>query len=174
MFYKNERLICIVTMLLSIIIIGFLYNEIINQSKVISYYQKNYFIYKTKYENSSEKYNKLKREYEKFVRKYFFVEVTVTAYTTAKNETNDDPGNTSLMNSPVSGWTCAVSRDLKYLLGKVIYIEGVGVRLVNDLMNKRYTRMIDVLVSNKKVARTFGKKKNIKIVLIPDYNQKKQ
>ncbi|MFW6007933.1 MAG: hypothetical protein ACOCP8_01600 [archaeon] len=112
--------------------------------------------------------NEIKTEYENFVKKYFFVNVTLTAYTSSIRETNNDPKNTAIMNSPISGKTVAVSRDLKYLLGKKIYIEGIGVRYVNDLMNKRFKKTVDVLVPDVKKANDFGVKENRKIILITE------
>jgi 3D (Asp-Asp-Asp) domain-containing protein len=92
--------------------------------------------------------------------------VTVTAYTTSIDETNSDPSHTSMMDEPIPGWTIAVSRDLVYLKGKRVWIEGMGIRKVNDVMNKRYKKRIDVLVGDKETAREFGIKKKINLVLI--------
>ena len=57
------------------------------------------------------------------------------------------------MNKPISGWTCAISRDLiaKGWLGKKIYITGIGVRFASDIMGKsvngkKIINQIDVLV----------------------------
>lgn len=80
----------------------------------------------------------------------------ITAYTPSKDETNDDPNNTAIMERPIPGRTCAVSRDLLHLLGKDIYIEDFGVRRVNDLMNARYEKSIDLLVGNKSYAKQIG------------------
>jgi len=57
------------------------------------------------------------------------------------------------------GKTCAVSRDLRHLLGTEIYIEGVGWRFVNDLMHKRWTKKIDLCVKSKKRAYEWGVRK---------------
>jgi 3D (Asp-Asp-Asp) domain-containing protein len=82
---------------------------------------------------------------------------TVTAYTGRRSETNDDPGNTATMEPPVAGWTCAVSRDLIHWLGGRIYIKGIGVRRVNDLMNARFARSIDLYMGDLGNARQFGR-----------------
>ena len=92
--------------------------------------------------------------------------VELTAYTARKEETNNDPGNTAIMEKPISGWTIAVSQDLKHLLGKRVYIRGFGVRRVNDLMNSRYTKRVDILVSSVSEARKIGLRKNIKLVIL--------
>ena len=57
------------------------------------------------------------------------------------------------------GATCAVSRDQRHLLGKHIHIEGVGRRLVNDLMAARWRQAIDVAVPSKRAANEFGRQK---------------
>ena len=82
----------------------------------------------------------------------------VTAYTARKQETNNDNTNTATMEKPKPGYTCAVSRDLLQWLGGTIYIEGLGVWKVNDLMNKRFTNRIDLCVGTVKYARELGLK----------------
>ena len=90
----------------------------------------------------------------------------LTAYTARPQECNDDVDNTAIMQTPVSGWTVAVSRDLRGWLGKRVYIEGFGVRLVNDLMNARYTNAIDVLVADVPTAKRIGVRKNVLVTLV--------
>ena len=87
----------------------------------------------------------------------YFRNMTVTAYTASKDETDDTPYETALMEKPVSGWTCAVSHDLMRFLGDKVYIEGIGVRRVNDLMNERFEKRVDVFVGTKEQARGIGK-----------------
>ena len=55
------------------------------------------------------------------------------------------------------GHTIAVSRDLKHLIGKIVHVEGVGRRLVNDTMARRWKRAIDVCVTDRKTANAFGR-----------------
>jgi len=81
----------------------------------------------------------------------------ITAYTARREETNKDNENTATMERPMAGRTCAVSRDLINWLGGWVYIEGVGVRKVNDLMNSRYTKSIDLCVRNPRIAKRFGR-----------------
>ena len=90
----------------------------------------------------------------------------LTAYTARPQECNDDVDNTAIMQTPVSGWTVAVSRDLRGWLGKRVYIEGFGVRLVSDLMNARYTNAIDVLVADVSTAKRIGVRKNVLVTLV--------
>ena len=84
------------------------------------------------------------------------VEVDITAYTARKEECDETPWFTAIMEEPVPGWTVAVSHDLKYMLGKRVYIKGFGVRRVNDLMNSRYTKRVDILVPTVALARKIG------------------
>ena len=92
-------------------------------------------------------------------------ELTITAYTAREEETNEDPRNTALMEEPTPGYTVAVSQDLKRWLGKRIYIQGLGVFRVNDLMNKRFTNRVDILVHSVRKALEFGKQQR-KVVLV--------
>lgn len=85
------------------------------------------------------------------------ITATVTAYTNRVKETNHDPTHTATMSRPIPGLTCAVSRDLIHWLGGRIYIEGYGVWHVEDLMNARYERSIDLYMGNVKVAKEFGR-----------------
>jgi len=106
-------------------------------------------------------YHIIKPEYD--VR--YFPKVTMTAYTASEDETNENPEKTAIMESPIPGWTCAVSRDFIQFLGDRIYIEGIGVRKVNDLMNVRYTKRIDILVGTKRQAYRIGKQSKAVIFL---------
>lgn len=89
--------------------------------------------------------------------------VTLTAYSPSREETDKTPDKTAILEKPIPGKTCAVSRDLLDYLGKKVYILGYGVFEVNDLMNRRYKRRID-LCMGKKEAIEFGKKENVKVV----------
>lgn len=80
------------------------------------------------------------------------IKARVSAYTASRRETDADPGRTATMERPIPGWTCAVSRDLAHWLGGRVWIEGVGVRKVNDLMHSRHKRQVDVLVGKAKEA----------------------
>ena len=93
------------------------------------------------------------------------VQMTVTAYTNHPNETNQDNENTATMKDPISGWTCAVSRDRIGWLGAQVYIKSVGVREVTDLMNKRFENTIDLCMGTKSKAYKFGRQ-SLKIVYL--------
>ena len=78
------------------------------------------------------------------------VEVRITAY----NQT----GITAILQNPVQGRTCAVSRDLMNWLGSWIYISGHGMYFVNDLTHERFTTTVDLFMHSKKEAEKFGVK----------------
>jgi 3D (Asp-Asp-Asp) domain-containing protein len=95
--------------------------------------------------------------------------VTVTAYTASRDECDEDPGNTAIMTKPVVGWTVAVSRDLLeegWTFGLKVWIDGVGVREISDVMNEKWSSRIDVLVGKKKDAKRFGRREGVVAVLI--------
>lgn len=93
--------------------------------------------------------------------------VDCTAYTASEDETDSDPTITASMTKVRPG-IIAVSRDLfdqGFVFGKKVYIEGLGIYTVMDLMNKKYINRIDVFLGNKKEAFSFGAKK-VKISLL--------
>lgn len=95
--------------------------------------------------------------------------VTVTAYTASPDECDQDPGRTAIMAKPVPGWTAAVSRDLLWegwVFGDRVWIEGVGVFEIADVMHPRWTQRIDVLVGTKDQARGFGVRSGVMAVRI--------
>lgn len=61
----------------------------------------------------------------------------------------------------LEGLTVAVSRDLKHLVGRWVYLDGYGWRYVNDLTAKRYTRRVDVAMYCRNEAVLHGKQKTI-------------
>lgn len=112
-------------------------------------------------ENENEKLHHLLKAYVSC----FSYEVTLTAYTNRPIETNLDK-KSAIMKIPTPGISVAVSQDLSHLLGKRVYIEGYGIREVEDLMNKRFKKRVDILVNSVHTARRIGKKENIRMVLI--------
>jgi 3D (Asp-Asp-Asp) domain-containing protein len=90
--------------------------------------------------------------------------LTVTAFTNRPQETNNCP-RTATMEQAVPGWTVAVSRDLIHWLGGRVYIEGVGVRRVNDLMNARHEQTLDLLVGTVGDAVEWGRQERMVVYL---------
>lgn len=150
-------------LLVIIIILSISLASIIEQdNKIIKEYQTAIMKYEKIVDSYERKIENIKNN--KIMDFYMLSDVTVTAYSPSPEETNEDPENTAIMEKPVIGYTCAVSRDLKYLLGKRIYIEGLGVFKVNDIMNKRYTKRID-LCMYKGSAIKFGKQKHDVVII---------
>lgn len=95
------------------------------------------------------------------------VKVTLTAYSPTRRECDDDPHVTASMTRVRSG-IIAVSRDLfrqGWNFGKKVYVKGHGVFEIADLMNKRYTRRVDIFIPNTQEARNFGTQKSTIVLL---------
>lgn len=83
----------------------------------------------------------------------------ITYYTSQESETDSDPFITANMDTPIVGETCAVSPDLIRWLGGKIYIEGIGIRKVNDLTHERFVQTIDIYADNSNQAKKFSGRK---------------
>jgi len=96
---------------------------------------------------------------------------TVTAYSPTKRECDNTPFLAASGRRPRIG-TVAVSRDLFYsgwAFGSRIYIEGLGIYKINDLMHERWKSRIDVFMSNTRLARRFGRRE-ARVVLLKGAN----
>lgn len=94
--------------------------------------------------------------------------VNVTAYTLDKKECGEDFTKTSSMEKAKPGMV-AVSRDLfddGWTFGKRIYISGVGIFTIADLIKNTHKNKIDVLMFDKKAAKKFGIKKDVTAAII--------
>ena len=99
--------------------------------------------------------------------------VTSTVYNAVPAQTNSDPSHTASMfkldlSNPYKHKIIAVSRDLlvKFPMGTKVKIEGTsydGIYVVEDKMNKRYTKRIDILIN---VGMKIGKWENVIITKI--------
>ena len=78
--------------------------------------------------------------------------VKVTAFVARGHE------QTSFGTRPIPGYTVAVSRDLRHLVGRKIYIKGIGSRYVESVTHKRLRKTVDLLVSSLSEAKRFGRK----------------
>lgn len=96
-------------------------------------------------------------------------QLRLSAYTASPEEGNNDEENTAIMQAPKPGWTVAVSPDLRGWLGKRVYIDGYGVRLVNDLMNPRYRKSIDILVEDVQQALEIGVREPVEVILVEPF-----
>jgi 3D (Asp-Asp-Asp) domain-containing protein len=101
--------------------------------------------------------------------------VTLTCYQPVKSQCDNEPLTTAdgskinlkHLKAEKIKW-CAISRDLLYLFPKgkpkKIYIEGYGVYEVRDVMNKRHTHRVDILIHPKDSKRISIKNVKIKII----------
>lgn len=91
----------------------------------------------------------------------FIGNFVVTSYRSVPSQTDDTPYITSI-GEKVCRDGVAVSQDLlksnKIKYGDWLYIEGVGLKRVNDTMNKRYKNHIDVWVSTLEEEKKFHSK----------------
>ena len=101
--------------------------------------------------------------------------VTLTYYQPVKAQCDNNPLVTSdgskinlkHLKSNRIKW-CAISRDLLYLFPKDkpkrVHIEGYGIYEVHDIMNKRHTHRIDILIHPKDSKRVSIKGVKVKIL----------
>lgn len=102
--------------------------------------------------------NRLKNNLEQLAEKKDVYQVHITAYSPSKRQCDEDPLIAASMRKVKAG-TIAVSRDLfqqGWVFGKKVHLEGLGVYEINDLMNKRYEKRIDVFMWEESQAREFG------------------
>nr|DAM87772.1 MAG TPA: 3D containing protein [Caudoviricetes sp.] len=109
------------------------------------------------------------------VAKSTVTHVTVTYYQPVKAQCNSKPlvtadGSKINLRHLKQGrikW-CAISRDLLWLFPKGkpkrIYIEGFGTYYVKDVMNRRFTHRVDILIHPKDSKRIKLNKVKIKIL----------
>jgi len=94
-------------------------------------------------------------------RPVYSMKVTATGYTARKEECDANPEITASGNPSRVG-VIAVSRDLEYELGlkmgDMILIPDMGLFRIEDRMNSRWKRRIDILHGNLKAAKLFGTK----------------
>jgi len=96
------------------------------------------------------------------------LKAVVTAYSPRGKETDDTPFTTAFM-MKVSTNIIAVSRNILHergwTAGDKVYIEGIGIKTIGDLMNKRYNNRIDIFYFSTEDAIKFGKK-NLTVALL--------
>ena len=98
----------------------------------------------------------------------FLGNMQVTAYQPKAEYTDSSPCITA-NGKPVHMDGVAISRDLhdksggSLSFGDAIYIEGVGIKIVNDVMNSRFRNSVDIFVWTKKeesqIWKRFGLRK---------------
>ena len=94
-----------------------------------------------------------------FARKVTKINLTVTAYSPRKEETDSSPFITAFQ-KPVKAGIIAISRDLERLYGwkqgDIIELEGLGQFKVGDRMNRRWTKRVDIFHWFTYDAKQFG------------------
>lgn len=92
--------------------------------------------------------------------------VTVTAYNADPAQTDSDPEIAASMRRVRPG-TIAVSRDLfnkGWVFGRKVRLEGLGIFEINDLMNARHSKAIDIFLAGGD-AMQFGKRRTTAALL---------
>jgi len=104
-------------------------------------------------------------------------DVTLTAYSPTVRQTDNTPRITAFNIQPVQGWTIAISWDLfkmGFNAGDKVYIyrdtqegrESLGVFQVQDLMNQRWEKRVDIFFESERDAYRFGIKEGWKIAVV--------
>lgn len=120
--------------------------------------------------------------------------ITVTSYQPIRSQTDDSPTITSI-GVRVNKHGVAVSRDLlcpmalckdlrikrhsssvcrlrRIHYNDAIYIEGYGWKIVNDCMNKRHKRAVDILVFSKEEEHKIGTRHGLKVWVVQHEKEK--
>lgn len=110
-----------------------------------------------------------------FAQKHITSHVTVTCYQPVKSQCDSKPlvtADGSIINlkhlkSGKIKW-CAVSRDLLWMFPKNkpkrVWIEGMGIYEVRDVLNRRYTHRVDILIHPKNSKRIMMNNVKIRIL----------
>ncbi|KUG27846.1 hypothetical protein ASZ90_002302 [hydrocarbon metagenome] len=98
------------------------------------------------------------------------VRATVTAYTDSPRE-NMGPGKPvgTAIGTKIRPGIVAVSRDLLkagWTYGKKVYIEDLGVFIIEDTMSPRFSKRIDIAVQDMHHAKRIGKRPGKTVVLL--------
>jgi len=103
--------------------------------------------------------NKALDQAKERMRTVMLVPVVVTAYNPVASQTDSTPQITA-SNKRVKPGIVALSRDLEkelgFKFGDTVVIQGHGSFVVEDRMNKRWTRRVDILMFSRKAAKDFG------------------
>ncbi|WP_300154929.1 3D domain-containing protein [Solidesulfovibrio sp.] len=91
--------------------------------------------------------------------------LTTTAYCPLCGSEDGQPQPTARGGVVRAGRTVAVSQDLRRLLGRKVFIEGLGVRVVEDLMHPRFTDRLDLCLADRDQALAFGVQRLQMVVL---------
>ena len=87
-------------------------------------------------------------------------ELTSTAYVPTSQPT-------ALLEEAIPGWTVATSRDHLELLGRKVYVTGLGLRRVTDLMAEGITDTVDICFGDSRSCKQYGRRA-VKLVVLPE------
>lgn len=118
-------------------------------------------VYKVCQENDTlkAKIDELHQSKTEILEYEYIGEYTITAYCCEKYPHICGGGNTVSGHAPIPNLTCAVSDLKKYPIGTVLYIEGIGIRVVQDTGGFGSTKM-DVAVKTHKEASSWKNTKH--------------
>ena len=122
-----------------------------------------YFLNKVT-EANEKRVEKLKNQLDSLTSK----QLTITAYSPEKSQTDSTPFTTACMTKVKNG-IVAVSQDLfnaGWSCGKKIFIKGIGIKTIQDVMHKRKKDQIDIFYFKTSEAKEFGVQKNIVVNLV--------
>lgn len=86
-------------------------------------------------------------------RQMVSLKLRVTAYTPTKEECDSTPKVTALNRKSRPGYSAAAGTDCRHLLGKKVYVSGLGVYHVTDV---KPGKGLDLMVGTKKEAKKIG------------------
>ena len=93
-------------------------------------------------------------------------EVAVSAYPSTRDQTDDTPWQTADGSNVMVG-QIAVSRDLinkGVKFGSVVYLEGLGVFRVTDVMAPRWKNKVDIWCADRTACKVFGNRNHITMI----------
>lgn len=160
---KIDRIIAAVSLIVMFIVICYLI-VLYDQSKQTIFYLNKDILY-LKEENEALKNRLNEKQYYYNNKQEDVIKTIVTAYTPSENETDDTPYTTAFLKN-VHPKYIAVSRPiiekLKWKPGDKVYIDGIGIRIIGDLMNKRFSDYrIDLFMWKKEDALKWGIKTDV-------------
>ncbi len=97
------------------------------------------------------------------------IQATITAYTDSPGKFGAGKPSGTAIGTRVRPGIVAVSRDLLrsgWQFGKKVYIEDLGVFIIEDTMAPRFSKRIDVAVSDMHHARRIGKRTGKRVILL--------
>jgi 3D (Asp-Asp-Asp) domain-containing protein len=155
--HRETALLLILGLLLPLtLFLSYVGNKIQHTESRLKSYETCYNALLQDWEARNREIESLKEELAE-VEDYLKLKVSVSAYSLSVDQTDSDPLTPAIPSVKlVPGKHCAVSRDLHHLLGKKIFLKGLGVFEVVDTMNPRFTKKVDLLMATRGKAERFG------------------